>query len=401
MSTTINVICYKSKVLKNNEHPLMLRVCKDRKMKYLSLGISVPFNFWDFEKQKPKPNCPNKEQLETLISNKIKSFSSQIMEFKAMDKEFTASTLMEKVSNPIKRKTVHDFFMEEIERLINEKRTNYALSHRHLYNSLLKFNKHLDIYFTDIDIAWLRKYEAYLRNQNLSENTIGIRFRTLRVLYNTAIELNTVKSEHYPFNSFKVSRMTQKTAKRAISKSDVYKVITYKSETAMPYSELAIDIFSFSYFSGGINFVDIAHLTTDNIIDNQLVYVRKKTKKVIRLPIQSKAFEIIQKYSKHNNLYLFPILSDFHKTEQQKHNRVRKVISKVNKHLKNIGKELNLPIDLTTYVARHSYATVLKRAGVSTSIISESLGHSSEKITQIYLDSFENSQIDEAMKNLL
>ena len=91
----------------------------------------------------------------------------------------------------------------------------------------------------------------------------------------------------------------------------------------------------------------------------------------------------------------------YHKTEQQRRNRLHKVITKVNDALKEIGKELGIPIDLTTYVARHSYATVLKRSGVSTAIISESLGHNSEKVTQIYLDSFENSQIDEAMKNLL
>lgn len=101
-----------------------------------------------------------------------------------------------------------------------------------------------------------------------------------------------------------------------------------------------------------------------------------------------------------SGMYLFPILSALHKTEQQKLNRLHKVITKVNRALKEIGTELGLPIKLTTYVARHSFATVLKRAGVSTSVISESLGHSSEKITQIYLDSFENSQIDEAMSHL-
>ncbi|MFQ8806089.1 MAG: tyrosine-type recombinase/integrase [Alistipes indistinctus] len=87
--------------------------------------------------------------------------------------------------------------------------------------------------------------------------------------------------------------------------------------------------------------------------------------------------------------FYFLLLSDFHKTEQQQRNRLHKVLSNVNKRLKRIGKELEIPIDLTTYVSRHSYATVLKRSGVSTSIICESLGHSSEKVTQYYLDSFE------------
>ena len=144
----------------------------------------------------------------------------------------------------------------------------------------------------------------------------------------------------------------------------------------------------------------MAYITKKNIMDGRLVYCRKKTKKTINLPLQHEALEVLEKY-RSDSEYLFPIFSAFHKTEQQKRNRLHKVITKVNDALKEIGKELGITIDLTTYVARHSYATVLKRSGVSTAIISESLGHSSEKVTQIYLDSFENSQIDEAMKNLL
>lgn len=123
----------------------------------------------------------------------------------------------------------------------------------------------------------------------------------------------------------------------------------------------------------------------------------------IIIPLQDEAKEIITLFSvgsTNKSDYIFPIFSDYHKSEVQKANRLHKVLAKVNKILKQIGKELGLPIKLTTYVARHSFATVLKRAGVSTSIISESLGHSSEKITQTYLDSFEKSQMDEAFSHL-
>ncbi|GHT29747.1 hypothetical protein AGMMS49574_07350 [Bacteroidia bacterium] len=120
MSTTVNVICHKSKVLKNNENPLMICVCKDRKRKYLSLGLSVNPAYWDFTKNKPKYNCPNKEQLEKLIAEKLKAYTNTIVELKAMDKEFTASTLIEKVHKPTKLKTVNDVFLEYIQRLIVE-----------------------------------------------------------------------------------------------------------------------------------------------------------------------------------------------------------------------------------------------------------------------------------------
>ena len=165
--------------------------------------------------------------------------------------------------------------------------------------------------------------------------------------------------------------------------------------------KLAIDVFAFSYYEGGINFIDIARLKKENIIDGKIIYSRSKTKKQIILPLLKQSIEIINKYSDRNDSYLFPILSSFHKTDVQVANRLHKILAKINKNLKQIGNALQIPIPVTTYVARHSFATILKKSGVKTSIISESLGHSSEKITQVYLDSFDNSQIEDAMKNLL
>lgn len=399
MGTTINVVFYKSKVLKNNESPLMIRICKDRKMKYESIGISLDPKYWDFKANKPTSKCPNKEYIEKVITEKTKAYTDKILELKAMEREFTATTLAEKVNNPVKLKTVGDVFLGYMERLSAEKRIGYMLSVKQVYNSLIKFNKHLNIYFPDIDTVWLRKYETWLRSNNIKENTIGIRFRTLRAIYNLAIEENIVKAEYYPFKKYKVSKLHEETAKRAITKEDINKVLSYKSSN--PFTRLPIDLFTFSYFMGGINFVDMAYLTKDNIIDNRLIYSRRKTGKLIKLPLQPKAIELIHKYADPDNPYLFPILSAFHKTEQQQRNRVHKVITKVNDRLKAIGKELGLPIELTTYVARHSFATSLKRSGVNTSLICEALGHSSERVTQIYLDSFGNDQMEDAMKNLL
>lgn len=399
MATTVNVVCYKSKVLKNNESPLMIRVCKDRKRKYISIGLSINPIYWDFTKNAPKPQCPNKEALTTLITQKLHAYSEQIMEFKAMDRDYTASTLVEKVSKPSKLKTVGEVFLEQMQALRDAQRLSYMLTIQQTYNSLMEFNKHLNIYFVDIDVPWLKRYETWLRKHGLSGNTIKGRFVDIRTMYNIAVDENLVKVEHYPFRKFKISKLQQETAKRAITKEDVTRIMEYNTKNKLV--QFAIDIFTFSYIMGGINFVDIASLTKENIMDNRLVYIRQKTKKLIQLPLQDKAIELIEKYHDDDNPHLFPILLAYHKTEQQRLNRVHKVIVNVNKRLKKVGKELELPITLTTYVARHSHATILKKAGVATSIISESLGHSSEKVTQIYLDSFGNEQMDDAMKNLL
>lgn len=399
MNANVNILCYKSKTLSNGEHPLMIRVCKDGKKKYQSLGISVNPAHWDFKKNKPKSNCPNKEYINKIIADKSNEFAEQIVKLKSEHKEFTVNSLIDKTSEKVKPKTVGDVFLEQLQRLTDENRRGYMLSTKQVYNSLIDFNKHLNIYFSDIDVIWLRRYETYLRKKGIAENTIGIRFRTLRAIYNLAIEENIIKADHYPFKNYKVSKLHQETAKRAITKEDVNRILDYQSTNK--YLKLPIDLFAFTYYVGGINFVDIAYLTKENLMDGRLIYTRRKTGKLIKIPLQPQAIELIEKYSDKESPYLFPILSTYHKTEQQRANRVHKVITKVNQRLKEVGKALDIPIDLTTYVARHSQATVMKKAGVSTSIIRELMGHSSERVTQIYLDSFDNEQIDDAMKNLL
>ena len=399
MSETIKVLCYKSKTLSNGEHPLMLCVCKDRKRKFQSLGISIRAELWDFKTNQPKAKCPNRERILVLINDKINEIQKAALDKKIAGKDFTATTLIESTTNRTTNKTVGEYYLTYIQNLKKEKRIRYAGMLEVSYNSFIKFNKHLDIPFSDIDAAWLKRYELWMKEQNLSVSTISTRVRHLRAVFNLAIAEHSIKNDCYPFHSYKVSKLNRQTVKRALTKQDILKVMQYKGTSYMEC--LAIDIFIFSYLNAGINFIDIAKLKHSNIAENHLIYNREKTKKLINVPLQVKALEIIAKYQKDKSPYLFPILSPFHKTEVQIANRLHKMLAKINKHLKELGERLELPIPLTTYVARHSYATVLKRAGVSTSIISESLGHSSEKITQVYLDSFDNEQINNAMKNLL
>lgn len=399
MNATVNVLCYKSKTLSNGENPLMICVSKNGKRTYKSLGISINPIHWDFDKNKPKRNCPDKEQIERLIIEKLKVFNETILDLNATQKEYTSDSLINRVEKPFKLKTVEIIFNEQIN--ILEKAQNFGSLHLYKYTckSLKTFNSHLNFYFSDIDTVWLKKFENWLRNKNLSDNSIGIIYRTLRTVYNIAIEEKCVNPQLYPFRSYKVSKLHKETAKRALTKSDIKRIINY--EASNEREQLSLDIFIFSYLMGGINFVDIASLTKDNIINNQLVYTRKKTNKLIKLPIHPTVYELFEKYHNPENPYLFPILFAYHKTEQQKANRIHKIIGKTNKDLKEIGESLKLPITLTTYVARHSFATVLKRSGVKTSVISESLGHSSEKVTQYYLDSFENDKLRETINNLL
>ena len=409
MKASVEVICYKVRPLKNGEYPLMLRITKSRKRKYISIGISVDPKFWDFDKNKPKRNCPDKEHIITLIEQKTQEYRRQITEYTAEERDYTLNTLVLRVEKPISKQTFGNYFDQYIQSLIAEKRLGYAKTFHELKSSINGYCHTLDFYFTDIDVLWLRGYELFLREKDNAENTIGIRFRSLRVLYNRAITDNIVKRNNYPFGTFKVSKFHEQTNKRAIVRDDIKRIIDLDLKTITtyhcPYLEFGRDIFIFSYLSCGMNVTDIANLRYADIIDDRVTYQRQKTGKLISFQLQPLSKAIIDKYHQGRKTcldYIFPILDlQTHKTEFQKRDRIKKANKAINRALRKIGAKLGIPIDLTTYVARHTFATVLKRSGVNIAIISESLGHSDLATTQIYLDSFENSQIDEAMKNLL
>ena len=190
------------------------------------------------------------------------------------------------------------------------------------------------------------------------------------MLYNRAIADRVVKRDNYPFNDFKVSDFHEQTMKRAISKEDIKRIIELDLRTVTtyhsPYLSLGRDLFLFSYLSCGINLTDMARIRYCDIFEGRLSYYRQKTGKLISFQLQPMAFEIIDKYRKtdaRQDDYVFPILDRrIHKTETQKRDRIHKTMKATNHALKRIGEKLDIPISLTTYVARHSYATVLKRS---------------------------------------
>ncbi|MDL2289867.1 site-specific integrase [Paludibacteraceae bacterium OttesenSCG-928-F17] len=404
MSATVSVVCYRNKKLSNGESPLMIRISKDRKTKYKSLGLSLHPDYWDFKKNRPKLNCPNRDYILKIIIDKEAEYQKQILELMSDNKEFTASTLIAPKSK-IKQKTVAEFYTDLIQELSNSNKIGNARIYETSFKSLKAYtgNK-LDIPFSHIDLDFLKGYEKWLRLRNCSDTTLNLYFRTLRSTYNKAIEDKHAKKVAYPFDDFKISKFSTKTEKRAISKENIKQIMNMDLSKEDEYTQLSRDLFIFSYLCSGINFTDMANLKSSNIMEGRLIYIRQKTNKKINIPLSNEAIAIIQIYNEQsfNSGYIFPILNkNIHITDLQKYNRRKKVLLKVNRSLKKISEKIGANVNLTTYVARHSYATVLKNSGVNIALIGETLGHSDLKTTQIYLDSFENEQIDRAMENLL
>ena len=167
-----------------------------------------------------------------------------------------------------------------------------------------------------------------------------------------------------------------------------------------PYSteDQARDFFLFSLYTCGMSLIDIAHLKKTNINDGYIIYNRRKTGQRIIIRWEACMQELADKYATKDSPYLFPIITD---PNQDKERQYLNKYHIINKHLKKIGKELSIPTKLTTYVARHSWASIARNQEVPIAAISEAMGHTSERTTRIYLKSLSNTIVDNANMKVL
>lgn len=209
MKTSVSVICYKYKILANGEYPIMLRVAKDGKRTMKSLGVSVNPIYWDFNKNEPKSNCPNKDLINKIILQTKLEYQSKILEKKANDEEFTATSLINEEKQEIKAKSVEEFYLSLIEDLKNKGQVGTSYAYLNSYRVLKHFNKRkkLNFTFSHIDVSFCKKFEEWLRSKGNKDTTISYQLRTLRATFNRAIEAKIVAKDKNPFTEYKLSHL--------------------------------------------------------------------------------------------------------------------------------------------------------------------------------------------------
>ena len=383
----------------------MLRFTHDRTTKFVALGLSVEPHYWDKDTELVLPTCPERITLQSQIDRTLAGYHKKIQRLEALDIPVNFDTLFDAKPTRSVGITIEDGFKAEIERLESLGKINSATKHKYALQVLDGY-KPTTMALEAIDLDYLKGLELYLRQRGNKDNSIATRFAIFKAIYNKAVKEGKVAVKQNPFSIYQVGSLWAKTRKRAIDKDDIQRLIDLEITEGhtTEYRRLAKDLFLFSYFTAGMNFGDIARLRYKDILRGRVNYSRHKTQKLLSFQLVPMALQILEKYGTagHGEDYIFPILNRHeHTSPQQIFNRLHKVLRKVNRELKVLGEMIGLGMPLTTYVARHTYATVLKRSGVSVALISESLGHSDLSTTQIYLDSFENSQIDAAMQHLL
>ena len=433
---TVKVIYRTSKTLTDGSHPFWLRITKDRKSKFIATGLTLHPKHWNDKYTSYRESIrktysePFRTELINALANWEKKYTSTAASLSIADEEHDAKAVADKVAS--ERLATRKFkLLGYFDELINQFNTTGNVGNRKVYrdvqNNLRRFvGENKDVPFEAVTVKFCNQWETKMRAEGLTEITLSVKFRTLRAVLNKAIANGYANATSYPFarntaetHKFQIGKFNTKTQKRAINKTDIRKIEGYEPEPYIgSYATLrdttqrlllAKNLFLFSYYCGGINFVDMASLRWSNIgLDLQdkprLTYIRQKTNGRFSLRLIPQALAILEQYkaeASSPNTYVFPILNTaLHKTPTQIHNRCSKIMGQVNADLKTIGVAVGIITPLTTYVARHSFATALKHSGVATAVISEAMGHSDERTTQIYLSEFETDLVDAAFENL-
>lgn len=390
----VKPILYTSKTLADGTHPIVLRVSDKKERKYFKLDFSCLKNEWDSERSEfikkfPKYKIRNKFIKQKLydaedIIEKMR-LNHKVFSFEAFKKEFVG----------IEPQNVIGYFDEVIDRMYKTKNNGNADIYKNVRNSISNYSKKKKINFHQVNVRYLNKYVEHLKVRGLQNNSINLYLRTLRALYNKAIAEGVCSQEHYPFKEFKFNKIKNDPSRKALTKQQIKKIFDYVPDPNSK-QERSKNIFLFSYLTRGMNFNDIAKLKWSNIKNGKIHYVRSKNGKKFVIGILSPVQEILDHYEvfNPNSEYIFPILSKQHKTIEQIRERIKSVLKRVNKHLKTIGEAVGIETKLTTYIARHSYAMVLKNEGKSIALISDALGHDNEDTTNHYLEVFGSDILD-------
>lgn len=286
-----------------------------------------------------------------------------------------------------------DFMNSTIETKSKTGHIRTAEAYQSALNSFNVFHNNQPLAMSDINDKLMEHYETYLINRGVCLNTVSFYMRILKAVYKKAVRQKLVVDK-YPFQQ--VYTGVAKTKKRSVDIDGIRKIFNYEPENEK--EEFAKDLFLFSFYTRGMSFVDIAMLKKEDISGDIMEYKRKKTGLKIRIRWEPAMQAIVDKYKPANNVYLLPIIRKVGKGERNQYRYTQYI---VNVNLKKIGERLMLNSSLTMYVARHSWASIAKASDVPLAVISEAMGHTSEKMTSIYLNSIDEAKIHDENRRII
>lgn len=400
LGVTINSILDKRRVLANDKYPVKIRITQNRAPQYYNTGISLSTTDWDRLPNAKSSSLQNDRKIIQVAFNHI----ANIVELLVKEDLFSFENLRIRLGKGIDS-TLNVAYRAKIDKLIEDDKHNTSDFYKYSLKAVEGFGGQA-IKFSSITVEWLKQFEKHLIAGNKNYTTISMYMRGLQAVINDAKRQGIVKTHQYPFGTGKY--IIPQTAGRniALTIKDIASIVRYEcaSETETYYR----DLWLFSYLCNGANVADICNLKFENIKRGNIEFYRQKTlakskvKKTVVAYVTPEMQVIIDKWGNKKGAptdYIFPILKG---GENPFENRgvIKSATRSINHYMCKIGRNIGIG-NISTYTARHSFATVLKRSGSNIAFISESLGHSDLKVTENYLASFEDEERQKNSKVLM
>ena len=296
-----------------------------------------------------------------------------------------------------------NFVNEEVEKLRKEKRFKTASNYLTAARSWTKFASSEKWSFAQMTSSKMEQYQRWLSERGICLNTISAYMRSLRVLYNRATAMNTdhLQQTSVTKSAFdKVFTSRAKARKRSISEEEIQQL----NRLSLPEHSglsLARDIFMFSFYAMGMPFVDVAYLKKNQVSEHTIHYARHKTGQAIEVAILPPMRKIMEKYNHSDSEYVFPILSAKHRPESVSsqelseaiHHQYLNSLRRYNYSLHHLSEKMGLPHPLSSYVVRHSWASIAYLHHVDVELIGKALGHTKSSTTLLYIKNLFDSDL--------
>ena len=377
---------------KNGLAPLYIRIIKDRKTKFISMGIKVDPKYWNEEKMCLRKGATNYHEINNFILQKRADIEKTSIDLEANTQNVTSSQIKSRIKG--NRTSFFDYSEKKIEQLKHKLSYTSVKAYEMGVAKFERFYGNRNLRFEEIDINLLKKYEQFLYEKSKNNSTTVLQaFKVLKLIFNYAINDEVIAGHIYPFRGIKINQT--KTIKNYLNDD------TSKLNGKMLY----YDMFVFSCYAAGLRFSDVIDLKMQDYIEteNRIVKLIKKTKRKHQFKLPSKAISIIEKYKTNNckpSDYIFPILNnEFDYNLSPRYFLSEKITfnKNANLFLHKLGEDLKLPFTLTFHTARHTFATRALNKGMRIEHVSKILDHTNISTTQIYAKII-NKELDKAME---
>lgn len=389
-------IKFRPSTVEGKEGGLYFQIIQNRVIRQMTTDYKIYAYEWDAEIESvvvsgARANilCSIRERMEWDLSR----FEKIVRQLEQERRKYTADDVITLFHKVTKETSLFSFMHSVIIQLRQLGKIRTSETYTATLKSFMGFREEQDVPLDGVNSDLILLYEAHLKTKGVRMNTISFYMRILRAVYNRAVE-KELTPQKYPFRH--VYTGVDKTVKRAVPVK-VIKALKELDLSMKSSLDFARDMFMFSFYTRGMSFVDMAYLKKTDLQNGILTYCRRKTGQQLTVKWEKCMEEIIKKYPSNSSVYLLPIIKEKGNERKQYDN----ALHLVNYRLKDLSGILKLQRPLTMYVARHSWASAAKVRNVPLSVISEGMGHDSEKTTQIYLASLEASVVDKANKMIL